>query len=375
MGFEAAIVSNDRSETNHGCGRNCLGPCCFPGARVPLYLYGEAQCMDTKGETIDFLHSFILAPWMEKQKLGLFRYDVTSCETKILSGDCGFIAQLNEGRHSKKRPTEFKMDQVLQDFDPSKFNFTKVGQEEILFSFDPENSSLATSSNMVIINVSPIEFGHILLIPRLLDCLPQRLEVNTFIIALQMAKQANNIYFRLGFNSLGAFATINHLHFQAYYLEYIFPVEKASKKLLVNHVKGFNIYKLENYPVKGIIYELGSSNFQELSYQIVTICNTLEEQNIPYNVLIADKGSQIYLFPQCFAERQVRGEVEAEILETQVNPAVWEISGHIVLKRKQDFENVTQEYAWKLLAEVSLNDKAFNKIINLVTNDKYYSKM
>jgi len=29
-----------------------------------------------------------------------------------------------------------------------------------------------------------------------------------------MAAEAANPYFRLGYNSLGAFATINHLHFQ-----------------------------------------------------------------------------------------------------------------------------------------------------------------
>jgi hypothetical protein len=38
----------------------------------------------------------------------------------------GFVAQLNEGRYSKKRPTEFRVDQVVQPFDPAKFNFTKV---------------------------------------------------------------------------------------------------------------------------------------------------------------------------------------------------------------------------------------------------------
>lgn len=67
---------------------------------------------------------------------GLFRYDVTSCETKVIPGTYGFIAQLNEGRHLKKRQTEFRIDQVLQAFDENKFNFTKVDQEEVLFRFE-----------------------------------------------------------------------------------------------------------------------------------------------------------------------------------------------------------------------------------------------
>lgn len=72
-------------------------------------------------------------------KQGLFRYDVTKCETKVISGKYGFIVQLNEGRHLKKRPTEFRVDQVLQPFDDNKFNFMKVGQEEVLFRFEPSS--------------------------------------------------------------------------------------------------------------------------------------------------------------------------------------------------------------------------------------------
>jgi len=64
----------------------------------------------------------------------------------------------------KKRPTEFRVDKVLQSFDGSKFNFTKVGQEELLFQFeagedaqvqffpcmpiDPENSPSVVAINV-----------------------------------------------------------------------------------------------------------------------------------------------------------------------------------------------------------------------------------
>ena len=65
---------------------------------------------------------------------------------------------------------------------------------------------------------------------------------------------------------------------------------------------------------------------------------------------------------QCFAEKQARNEVPLEILECQVNPAAWEISGHIVLKRKEDYEAVTQESVWELLSQVSLSREAFAEV-------------
>lgn len=72
--------------------------------------------------------------------------------------------------------------------------------------------------------VSPIEYGHVLLIPHVLDCLPQKIDHDSFLLALHMAKEAADPFFRLGYNSLGAFATINHLHFQVINLYHIlFP--------------------------------------------------------------------------------------------------------------------------------------------------------
>lgn len=55
-----------------------------------------------------------------------------------------------------------------------------------------------------------------------------------------------------------------------------------------------------------------------------------------------------------------------ELLHTQVNPAVWEISGHMVLKRKEDYEGASEENAWRLLAEVSLSEARFEEVNALI---------
>lgn len=66
---------------------------------------------------------------------------------------------------------------------------------------------------------------------------------------------------------------------------------------------------------------------------------------------------------QCYAEKQARGEVSQELVDTQVNPAVWEISGHMVLKRRKDYDEASEQYAWSLLAEVSLSEDRFEEVI------------
>ena len=49
-----------------------------------------------------------------------------------------------------------------------------------------------------------------------------------------------------------------------------------------------------------------------------------------------------------------------------MNPAVWEISGHMVLKRKKDYDEASDENAWKLLAEVSLSEERFQEVNALI---------
>ncbi|KAI8008974.1 GDP-L-galactose phosphorylase 1 [Camellia lanceoleosa] len=386
------VVSNyqkDESEEgarpSGGCGRNCLQKCCIPGAKLPLYAFkkvneivGEKGLLahENKEPPVAFLDSLLLGEWEDRVQKGLFRYDVTACETKVIPGAYGFVAQLNEGRHLKKRPTEFQVDKVLQPFDGNKFNFTKVGQEEVLFQFEASEDNdvqffpnapidVENSPSVVAINVSPIEYGHVLLIPRILECLPQRIDKDSFLLALYMAVEAGNPYFRLGYNSLGAFATINHLHFQAYYLAVPFPIEKAPTVKITDLNGGVKTSELLNYPIRGLVFE-GGNTLEDLSNAVSNSCICLQDNNIPYNVLISDSGKRIFLFPQCYAEKQALGEVSSELLDTQVNPAVWEISGHMVLKRKKDYEEASEENAWRLLAEVSLSEERFEEVKALI---------
>ncbi|XP_037440085.1 GDP-L-galactose phosphorylase 2-like [Triticum dicoccoides] len=378
------VVSNYQEDAGErprgGCGRNCLGHCCLPVSELPVYAFKANPTklpLQEDAVPTDFFINLLLGQWEDRMTQGLFRYDVTACETKVIPGNLGFVAQLNEGRHLKKRPTEFRVDRVLQPFDSAKFNFTKVGQEEVLFQFENSGSddsyflrSAAVTvadraPNVVAINVSPIEYGHVLLIPRVLDHLPQRIDQESFLLALHMAAEAASPYFRLGYNSLGAFATINHLHFQAYYLTVPFPVEKAATQripLAEGGIKsGVKVSKLMNYPVRGLVFEKGYT-LNDLANVVSSACIWLQDNNVPYNVLISDSGRKIFLFPQCYAEKQALGDVSQELLDTQVNPAVWEISGHIVLKRRDDYKEASEASAWRLLAVVSLSEARFEEV-------------
>jgi GDP-L-galactose phosphorylase len=228
---------------------------------------------------------------------------------------------------------------------------------------------------VVLINVSPIDYGHVLLCPRVLDCIPQVLDPATCLTALHFALEVNNPYLRVGFNSLGAFATINHLHFQAYYLNAPLPCERAPTSPLGLAVlpkrrrpdsgaDSVRISKLCDYPVRGWVVE--GPSLAAMAQIVGEAALAMQQHNIPHNVLIADCGARVFIFPQCYAEKQARGEVPEHLLDIGVNPAVWEISGHLVLKRRQDYDNFTEASAWELLAAVSLTEEQLDDVARLV---------
>lgn len=342
----------------------------------PLEITSSSQLLPNGG-TQSLLEMTMLALWESCHEKKLFRYDVTACSTKTLTGNYGFVAQLNEGRASKKRPTEFRLDHVLQSFDEGKFHFGKACLQEVLFQFDTtapfesileEDACTGRSPDLVMINVSPIEYGHILLIPKVLDRLTQIISSDTIQLALQFTAAVDNPYFRLGYNSLGAYATINHLHFQGYYLMAPYPVERAVTEELsgIDEMEGeIRVSKLVGYPVRGWVFEMKAA-FDDclvpMCSKIGRVCVHLQTANIPHNLLISDCGARVFLFPQCFAKKQAAGVVPESILATGVNPACFEIAGHVILKNKEDYEGFTQKEVWSLLSEVSLEDSEFDQL-------------
>ncbi len=56
---------------------------------------------------------------------------------------------------------------------------------------------------------------------------------------------------------------------------------------------------------------------------------------------------------------QAQGLLPADVLETQVDPAAFELSGHLVLKRAVDFDAVSEDFCWRILECASLDEVRF----------------
>lgn len=80
-----------------------------------------------------------------------------------------------------------------------------------------------------------------------------------------------------------------------------FPVEKAPSQRIIAkkgpHNKGVIVSQLFYYPVQGLVFE-GGNTIRDLSDVVASSCICLQNNNIPFNILISDCGKKIFLFPQ-----------------------------------------------------------------------------
>lgn len=68
---------------------------------------------------------------------------------------------------------------------------------------------------------------------------------------------------------------------------------------------------------------------------------------------------------QCNVKRHALGEVRLELLDIQVNPVVWAINSHVVL-RKEDYKEAFEKKASRLVPEISLSEERFKKVKDIV---------
>ena len=52
-------------------------------------------------------------------------------------------------------------------------------------------------------------------------------------------------------------------------------------------------------------------------------------------------------------------------MQTGVNPACWEIAGHMVFKSQDDYDEASEDFAWRLLSEVSLSEERFMEVAQM----------
>ncbi|XP_060932523.1 GDP-D-glucose phosphorylase 1 [Limanda limanda] len=312
----------------------------------------------------------VQAGWSDRMARGLFRYNLGDLQTRIMPGSHSYVAQLNIQRGTEKRKPQ-EILSIKQEFSAKQFNFNKINPEEIIFEMikdTKEGSASHPQSRMVVlVNVSPLEFGHCLFVPDPLCCLPQVLTRFTIQAGIESVLLSSDTGFRVGFNSLGGFASVNHLHLHGYYMDHELKIESMLLKPLVPD-KGF--YRLLDFPA-GFVFYAESQEVEKVARAICEVTDFLVDGNIAHNLfltrgcppcyLIQDKtnvclrkGVRIVVWPRmsCF------GAKESSVF----NVALCELAGHLPFKNKKDYELSTEKDVMDIIEQYLLPDREFHSL-------------
>ncbi|CAG5132833.1 unnamed protein product, partial [Candidula unifasciata] len=228
--------------------------------------------------------------WNKAMESGVFRYGIDHIVTKIIPGSKQYVGQLNTLRATERRVPQ-EISSVNQPFNKQAFCFTMVKPQEVIFTLQnvtPHRSAERSGPHtgqqrsgphtgqqrsgphtdeatrderhMVIVNVSPMEYGHCLLVPQIDSHRPQVLTQTGIQVAIETMLLSGHRGLRMGFNSLCAFASVNHLHFHLYYLEQELIVDYHP----VRHLGG-RYFEFTGLPCPGFALQLYGTTVSEMA--------------------------------------------------------------------------------------------------------------
>lgn len=341
----------------HGTGSEQSKNSILGGIRAPIFQLGLSTSSYSDpyyaGEQQSLLDSLLLAQWEDHSLKGLLKYDVTSCETKIIGGEKKFVALLNENwtmnlfaDYENKIPflSSQKLDYVENDIHDLLFCVV-IGNEEgpTLIS----SASVPKDGIFVVTNENPVEYGHVFMVPCDLYNASNVVGKRSLDLVTGISEEINNCFFHAFYDHIPS----NPMkYFQACYFPNPFPVELMPVVTFFAGEEGICISELADYPIKTLVF---SSNKPKSLVAIVSwICFHLEELSTPFSLVISDCGMKIFLFPQV----QVPGDR---------NLSAWECAGHFIFNQLPDFNEAMEEEILKHLAAFSLGDEGFEELKKL----------
>ena len=270
-----------------------------------------------------------------------------------------FSLQLNPDRKGK-RPSQYSGNGIKQEFDANKFNYNKIPSEEVI-SEDQINGMNVTT----VVNVSPFAEGHFLLVPERAAGHPQYLDKSDYLLmALERMAASSKSNLKITYNSLGAFASINHLHFQGFYYggdlreqepwnDGQLPVERMERQEIAT-VDGVKISQVQDYPAHALAF--ASNDNVKLAQTVFKYVNILNERSIAYNILITKK--EVIVLPRKFEFANSLG----------AGTAVLEMAGEFIAFDQETVEQVTEESIKRELKDTAIEQDLFDQTVTKLTD-------
>ena len=214
-----------------------------------------------------------------------------------------------------RRITKFSHDGVSVPYDEDRFNFNRSYLDKECFW----NGELFGRRIDLFYNKYPFTDLHGLLVVDREKCQKQLLDIaaHQYIFGLAEALEQNLNGVGFGYNSYGAYASVNHLHFQMFIDEQGLPVTDSNWI----HNGGER-----NYPALCHVFDSADSSW--------VFINELHKINQPYNLLYVP--GKVYIYP-----RKPQGMVEVPNWNSGFT--WYELSGGMIAFNYDDYTSLTAQ--------------------------------
>lgn len=271
---------------------------------------------------------------------GVFKYNLNITNRKYLPGKFNFYIELNPERTKLRRIPQI-IPSIFSEFNPNKFNFTKINPSEKLLDV-PFNDSVIS----FIINQSPLTIYHSLICPDLEKGHPQFITEKALEFCIEFLLSIDEKGFRIGYNSPGALASVNHLHLHLLFLD----CELYADKVELEPIGKSGAYRLNKLmPTEAICYLIDDSNKESNLKQIYGLIEFMCQNNIPHNIFLTPDRSKEGRKLKVFLYAREHHYKIKDI--TAMNAAFCEFSGYITVGDIELFNNLTEEQVLRKFKE------------------------
>ena len=227
-----------------------------------------------------------------------------------------------------RRITQYVHEGMSQAYDEDDFNFNKPFMAKECFW----RGELLGRRIDLFYNKYPFANLHGLLVPEREDCMPQllRQKEHQYICGLSEALEATIPGAGFGYNSYGAYASVNHMHFQMFV---------DTQGLLVTDSRWKHNGGDEEYPVTCHAFCCADTSWKFIQ--------ELHQRQQPYNILY--QPGRIYVFP-----RKTQGTVD--VPEWSSGLTWYELSGVMVTFNHSDYSHLTSDDIVNYLRQLRVSD-------------------
>ncbi|XP_063881355.1 GDP-D-glucose phosphorylase 1-like [Scylla paramamosain] len=316
-------------------------------------------------ELASSLDTLLLKEWMAAKAAGAFNYSVEGVDTKILPGRYGIVAQVNVNRKILRRKPDTILE-IEQPVDPNKFNFNKIQSKEVLIELrflvskqedggikKEEEKDKKPLKATVIINNAPICHTHSLLVPFLDECWPQVLNHQGLATAVHAILLSKSPDMRIAFNSLGGYASVNHLHFHLFYFPYTLYSETAECESLAGPC-----YVFKNHFAPGFVFQLENGDIDKLIKSVMILVNVFLKEKVAHNMFItrgapvesvsSSEDTYSTVRVMLWARDFMAGAKDVDLLNT----AACELAGHVPVYSLEHWGALSEEDVLPLITSV-----------------------